>query len=65
MKPLVGLLLVLSGLVLVAPPVYEVLSYIEYNNIPVVPVTLGAACVGIGLYSVWSGSTVFGLDLVP
>jgi len=49
MAPLVGLLLVVSGTVLAVPPIYEVLSYIEYNRYPLVPMVLGIACILIGL----------------
>jgi len=49
MAPLVGLLLVVSGTILAVPPIYEVLSYIEYQRYPVVPVVLGIACIVIGL----------------
>jgi hypothetical protein len=49
MKPLVGLLLVVSGTILAIPPVYEVLSYLEYENWPIVQVVLGVTCILIGL----------------
>jgi len=49
MAPLVGLLLVVSGTVLAVPPIYEVLSYIVYNNYPLVHIVLGVACIVIGL----------------
>ncbi|HLC76426.1 MAG TPA: hypothetical protein VJB82_04910 [Candidatus Peribacterales bacterium] len=49
MTPLVGLLLVVSGTILAVPPIYQVLSYIEYNRYPLVPMVLGIACIVIGL----------------
>lgn len=49
MAPLVGLLLVVSGTVLAVPPIYEVLSYIEYQRYPAIPMALGVACIIIGL----------------
>ncbi|HLD08050.1 MAG TPA: hypothetical protein VJB60_03220 [Candidatus Peribacterales bacterium] len=49
MAPLVGLLLVVSGTVLAVPPIYQVLSYIMYNQYPVVPMALGICCIVIGL----------------
>lgn len=49
MKPLVGLLLVVSGTVLAVPPIYDALSYIEYERYPIVPMGLGVACIVVGL----------------
>ena len=49
MKPLVGLLLVVSGTVLAIPPLYSVLAYLEYEGWPIVQVILGVSCIAIGL----------------
>ena len=49
MKPLVGLLLVVSGTILAIPPLYEVLSYLEYERWPLVHMLLGVACIVTGL----------------
>ncbi len=50
MKSLVGLLLVVSGTILAIPPVYEALSYVEYERWPIVQVVLGVACIVVGLF---------------
>jgi hypothetical protein len=49
MKPLVGLLLVLSGMILGIPPVYEALTYVNYDGWPIVQVALGVSCIVVGL----------------
>jgi len=49
MKPLVGLLLVISGTILAIPPLYQVLSYLEYEDWPIVQVILGITCIAVGL----------------
>ena len=49
MKPLVGLLLVISGTILAIPPLYQVLSYLEYERWPIVQVVLGVTCIVVGL----------------
>lgn len=49
MKSLVGLLLVISGMILGIPPVYEALSYVDYNGWPIVHVVLGVCCIIVGL----------------
>lgn len=49
MKPLVGLLLVISGMILGIPPVYEALSYVNYDGWPIVHVVLGVICISVGL----------------
>lgn len=49
MLSLLGLLLIVSGTVLAVPPVYEALSFIDYNNNPIVPMGLGVACIVAGL----------------
>ncbi len=49
MKPLVGLLLVVTGTILAVPPIYTALSYIVYDRYPIVPIILGICCIAIGL----------------
>lgn len=54
MKPLIGLLLVISGMILAIPQIYDALSYVDLNRWPVVQGSLGIACVLAGLlFLVW------------
>lgn len=58
MRSLVGLLLVLSGVILAIPQIYEVLTYIDYNRWPVVQGLLGITCILVGLLmTVWPKGT--------
>ncbi len=54
MKPLAGLLLIVSGLILAIPQIYDVLTYIEMEGWPVVQGVLGVLCIGTGLLFVIS-----------
>ena len=49
MKPLVGLLLIFSGLILAIPQVYEALAYIDVDRWPVIQGILGISCIVVGL----------------
>ena len=49
MKPLVGLLLILSGVILAVPQIYEVLAYLETDGWPLVQGILGISCIVAGL----------------
>ena len=55
MKPLIGMLLVISGTILTIPPLYEVLGYLDYDNWPVVPGSLGIACIVVGIWFLMRG----------
>ena len=52
MKPLAGLLLIISGIILAIPQIYEALSYIDYDRWPLVQGILGLLCIGMGLWLV-------------
>jgi hypothetical protein len=49
MKSLVGLLLVVSGAILAIHPVYDALTYLNYEGWPLVQGVLGTACIAVGL----------------
>jgi hypothetical protein len=58
MKPLIGLLLILSGLILAIPQLYEVLSYLDMNRWPVIQGILGIGCITVGVfYLIWKGKS--------
>jgi len=54
MKPLAGLLLIVSGLILAIPQIYEVLAYIDMEGWPIVQGILGVLCIGTGILFVIS-----------
>ena len=54
MKSLTGSLLVVSGVILAVPQIYDALSYVDYNRWPVVQGILGIACISVGItFLVW------------
>lgn len=49
MKPLIGLLLVISGAILAVPQIYDALAYIDVDRWPVVQGFLGITCITVGI----------------
>ena len=58
MKPLIGFLLIISGLILAIPQLYEVLAYIDIDRWPVIQGILGISCISVGVvYLIWRGKS--------
>jgi hypothetical protein len=55
MRSLLGLLLILSGVLLAVPQVYDALAPLDINRWPVVQGILGLACISIGTYTLIRG----------
>jgi uncharacterized membrane protein HdeD (DUF308 family) len=64
MKPLLGLLLVVSGVILAIPQIYDALKYLDIDRWPLVQGTLGITCIAIGMIFLIRGRSAHKKTLV-
>ena len=55
MKPLLGILFILSGLILAIPQIYEALRYVDIDQWPIIQGILGLACITAGIFTILFG----------